>query len=258
MPDLKKLAEDYRSGKSLREIGQENNMPAVTVRRHLIKAGVALRTKEEAAMVALERGKLTSPVIGRKRTPEEKEMISTSRKKKWQEMSEEELEAFRKSAKDRWDAQSEEEKSYKQQKAGEALRRASIEGSKAEKSLYKELHKLGYDVIIHKKGLIPGEKYEVDLYLPQLTVAIEIDGPQHFFPIYGEEHLSRTIKYDTIKNGALISRGICVIRVKYLSKHNSSVINKKITELVVNQLKKIENNFPELKDRLIELEIENV
>lgn len=258
MPDLKKLVDEYKSGKSLREIGNEYDMSSTTLRRKFLKAGVTLRSKEEAAQVALERGKLTSPVLNRKRTQEEKELISAGRKKKWQEMSEAELEKFRQSAKDRWDAQSEEEKTYKQQKAGEALRRASIEGSKAEKSLYKELLKLGYNAIIHKKGLIPGEKYEVDLFIPNLMIAIEIDGPQHFLPIYGEEHLSRTIKYDAIKNGALLSRGMCIIRVKYLSKHNSSVINKKIADLVVAEIKKIEQKFPELKDRLIELEIENV
>jgi very-short-patch-repair endonuclease len=258
MSNIKQLIEEYNSGKSLREISQEYDLNPTTLRRHLIKAGLTLRNKEQAAEIAMERGKITSPVINRKRTQEEKDLISATRKKKWQEMSQDDLDKFRKSAKDRWDSQSEEERIYKQQKAGEALRRASIEGSKAEKALYKELSKGGYDVIIHKKGLIPGEKYEIDLFLPALMVAIEIDGPQHFLPIYGEDNLNRNIKYDAIKNGALLSRGVCVIRIKYLSKHNSAIINKKIADLVLEQLKRIELKFPDLENRLIELEIENV
>jgi len=258
MLDVKKISSLYDEGKSIRDIAMVFNTYPNKIARILKKSGKELRSKEEAAKLAVESGKIKPPMLGKTRTQAEKDNISAKRAKKWKEMSEEELESFKKSAKDRWDLQSEEEKIYKQQKAGEALRRASIEGSKAEKSLYKELLKLGYDVIIHKKGLIPGEKYEVDLFLPSLMVAIEIDGPQHFLPIYGEEHLNRTIKYDSIKNGALIGRGICIIRVKYLSKHNSSAINKRIADLVSNQLKKIEQKFPDQGNRLIELEIESV
>jgi very-short-patch-repair endonuclease len=258
MPDLKKLAEEYNSGKSLREISEDYNLSPVTVRRYLIKAGVSIRNKKEAAEAAMERGRLTSPILYRKRTQEEKDVISNAVKKRWEEMSPEDSEKFRKNAKDRWESQPEQEKALRQQKAGEALRKASVEGSKAEKALHKELLKAGYHVIIHQKGLIAGEKYEVDLFIPDLLIAIEIDGPQHFIPIYGQEHFNRTLKYDTIKNGALISRGICVLRVKYLSKHNSGVINKKIADLVIKEIEKIKNNFPPVENRLIELEIDNV
>ena len=143
------------------------------------------------------------------RTPE-------SFKERFQRSKNDDLEIFKKNAKDRWELQTSEEKIDRQKRAGEALRRASTEGSKAEKFVYEHLTKAGYEVIMHKVGLIPGEKYEVDLFLPSMRVAIEIDGPQHFLPIYGEKNLRNNIKYDAIKNGALISRGICVIRIKYL------------------------------------------
>ena len=110
---------------------------------------------------------------------------------------------------------------------------------------------------MHKVGLIPGEKFEIDLYLPNLLTAIEIDGPQHFLPVYGEKNLRRNIKYDAVKSGALLSRGMCVIRVKYLLKHTSQSTNNILLKLVESELKKISQNFPEPKDRLIELEINN-
>jgi len=252
------IIKDYREGKSIREIAAIYNTYPNKILRLLKKSSEPLRSKEEAARMAVDKGKIKPPMLGKKRTQEEKDNISVKRAKKWKEMSEEDLNAFKASAKDRWDSQTEEEKIYKQQKAGEALRRASIEGSKAEKFLYRELTKRGYDVIMHKTGLIPGEKYEIDLFLPSLTIAIEIDGPQHFFPIYGQENLNRNIKYDSIKNGALLSRGICVIRVKYLAKHNSQKINNELFELVYSKIKDIEQNYPKPEDRLIEVEIANV
>jgi very-short-patch-repair endonuclease len=258
MLNTEEIIKQYRSGKSIREVAELHQTYPNKVLRLLKKCGETLRTKEEAAKIAVDQGKIKPPMLGKKRTQAEKDNISEKRAKRWKEMSEENLEAFKKNAKDRWDSQSDEDKIYKQQKAGEALRRASVEGSKAEKFLHERLTKEGYNVIIHKKGLIPGEKYEVDLYIPKLLIAIEIDGPQHFLPIYGEENLSRNIKYDSIKNGALLSRGICIIRVKYLLKHNSQQTNNRLFDLVSKEIKKIEEKFPDLDNRIIELEISNV
>lgn len=248
----------YDENNSIREIASALNTYPNKIARILKKAGKELRSKREAGKIAVDQGKIKPPMLGKKRSEEEKSNIAAKRSKKWKEMSEEDLEAFRKNAKDRWESQTEQEKDYRQQKAGEALKKASVEGSKAEKYLYRELTKAGYDVIMHKTGLIPGEKYEIDLYIPSMMVAIEIDGPQHFFPIYGEKNLNRNIKYDSIKNGALISRGICVLRIKYLHKHNSRTINKKLFSLILGELNKIKNKFPDLQNRLIELEMDDV
>lgn len=258
MLNIKQICDLYDDNNSIRDIAKMFNTYPNKIARTLKKAGKDLRSKEEAAKIAVESGKIKPPMLGKKRTQEEKDNISIKRAKKWQEMSQEDLDAFKKSAKDRWDSQTDEERIYKQQKAGEALRRASIEGSKAEKFLYEQLTKAGYEVIMHKTGLIPGEKYEVDLFLPKMLVAIEIDGPQHFLPIYGEENLQRNIKYDSIKNGALISRGMCVLRVKYLSKHNSQKINKELYATIHSKLQEIEQSFPSQENRLIEVEINNV
>lgn len=257
MLDINKIVEDYMSGNSVREVADLHNTYPNKIARILQKSGIELRSKTEAAKLAVNRGKITPPMLGKKRTQAEKDNISKKRSKKWKEMGEEDLQAFKQSAKDRWESQTEEEKIYKQKRAGEALRRASTEGSKAEKFLHEGLTKMGYDVIMHKVGLIPGEKFEIDLYLPNLLTAIEIDGPQHFLPVYGEKNLRRNIKYDAVKSGALLSRGMCVIRVKYLLKHTSQSTNNILLKLVESELKKISQNFPEPKDRLIELEINN-
>ena len=68
-------------------------------------------------------------------------------------------------AKKRWDKIPPTKKREMQEMAGRALRQASIDGSKAEKSLKEKLEENGYTVVLHKKNLIPGQ-YEIDLFLP--------------------------------------------------------------------------------------------
>ena len=258
MLDIKEIIYQYYTEcKSIREIAKDNQTYPNKIARALKDAGQELRSKGEAAKLAVDSGKIKPPMLGKKRSQDEKNNISKKRASKWKEMSEQELESFKEGAKTRWDSRSHEKKLDIQQKAGQALRRASTEGSKAEKFLYEQLTRDGYDVIIHKVGLVAGEKFEVDLYLPKLNVAIEIDGPQHFSPIYGERNLSRNIKYDAIKNGALLSRGLCILRVKYLIKHNSDSVNNKLFQLIKSELIKIEQQFPPEGYRLIELEISN-
>ena len=255
MLDIKLICEMYDNNKSIRDIASIFNTYPNKIARELKKAGKQLRSKEEAAKIAVETGKIKPPMLGKKRTEQDKLRIGTARAKKWASMSDDELESFKKGAKERWDAQSDEDRQYRQQRAGEALRRASVEGSKAERFLYEGLTKLGFSVIMHKTGLIAGEKYEVDLYLPDMLTIIEIDGPQHFLPIYGEDKLQKVIKYDSIKNGALLSKGFCILRVKYLLKNTTNISNIRLLDIVHTELKKIKDCFPSKDKRLIEVEI---
>jgi len=140
------------------------------------------------------------------------------------------------------------------EKAGRALRIAAIEGSKAEKFLQRKLNEMGYDVILHKKDLIEGN-FEIDLFLPELNTIIEIDGPQHFLPVFGEKKLQEVIKFDSIKNGLLVSKGFCVVRVRYLCKNMSRAVERKLWDLVSEQVGKIQDKFPTKSKRFIELEI---
>lgn len=249
------VIELYRKGKSFREIAIELDTYPNKVLRNLIKWGEPIRSKSEAQKMALANGKSKPPLLGKKRSEQEKDKISVGRSKAWANISEDERKKFKEGAKERWDNLSEVEKQELQSKAGEGLRLASIEGSKAERFLYQELKKLGYDTILHDKTILPGEKYEIDLYIPDLLTIIEIDGPQHFLPVFGEEKLQKVIEYDTIKNGLLISKGFCVIRVKYLTKHISRKIKTDLLRLVKDSLDSIKQQFPKKEDRLIELEI---
>jgi len=170
------------------------------------------------------------------------------------EASEEDREKFSQQAKERWEKIPADKKKEMMEKAGRALRIAAIEGSKAEKFLQRKLNEMGYDVILHKKDLIEGN-FEIDLFLPELNTIIEIDGPQHFLPVFGEKKLQEVIKFDSIKNGLLVSKGFCVVRVRYLCKNMSRAVERKLWDLVSEQVGKIQDKFPTKSKRFIELEI---
>jgi very-short-patch-repair endonuclease len=112
----------------------------------------------------------------------------------------------------------------------------------------------GREVIMHKKNLISGN-FEIDLFLPDIKTIIEIDGPQHFLPLFGQDKLKEVIKLDSIKNGLLLAEGYCIIRVKYMLKGLSQKSARTLWELVSEQLYKIDKKFPPKDRRFIELEI---
>ena len=87
-----------------------------------------------------------------------------------------------------------------------------------------------------------------------LRTAIEIDGPAHFLPIWGETNLQRHIRADAQKAGLLINRGFAIIRVKNLIKNLSAKNMRDVLNSIIVELKKIEEEFPPPTKRLIEIE----
>ena len=107
---------------------------------------------------------------------------------------------------------------------------------------------------MHKKDLIEGN-FEIDLFLPALNTIIEIDGPQHFLPYFGEDKLAKTIKMDSKKNGMLLGAGFCIVRVKYLCKNMSKAVERKLWKVVWDEIQGIEKKFPPKGKRFIEIEV---
>ena len=225
----------YDDGLSTIAIAKELGTYPKKIERILKKNGTTLRTRSESQSLAIKKGRAKHPTKGTKRTEEEKTKISKGVEKAWEQM----------------DPQ---KKREMQEKAGRALRLACLEGSKQEKFLKAQLEGLGYDVVMHKKGLVEGN-FEIDLFLPEINTIIEVDGPQHFLPIFGEDKLADVVKMDSIKNGLLISKGYCVIRVKYLCKHSSRSVERRLWDLISKEIEKVECGFPPKHKRFIELEI---
>ncbi len=252
--DESRIVKKYEEGFSCPEIAEEFNTYAKKIERILKKNQVPLRSRSDAAKGAMNKGRLKHPTRGKTRSEDEKTAISKGVEKSWQDLDENEIVERSDAAKERWKNIDPLKKREMQEKAGRALRISAVEGSKAEKFLKKKLNSLGYEVVMHKKGLIEGN-FEIDLLLPELNVIIEIDGPQHFLPLFGEEKLQDVVKMDNVKNGLLIGKGFCIVRLKYLVKNMNKSVERKIWSAVSEQIKRIEKKFPPKHKRLIELEI---
>lgn len=48
-----------------------------------------------------------------------------------------------------------------------------------------------FDVIQNDRTVLP-ENLEIDIWIPSINLAIELNGPCHFYPIYGEHRLQQT------------------------------------------------------------------
>lgn len=245
------ITEYTEQNKSINQLSREFNTYPAKIFRLLQKNGIEIRGKSEAQKNALESGISKHPTMGKNRSESTRKKISEKNANIWKNKSEEDKEEFKNKARENWHKKSADERIEMGKKAGAGLRKASIEGSKAEHFVQGKLEESGYKVHVHRKDI--GGQYEVDIYLPDYQVAIEIDGPQHFLPVFGEERLAKNIKYDTVKNGILLSKGIKIIRVKYIKKHSSQKILNDLWEGIKNALTLIKEN--KNSKNLIEIEV---
>lgn len=251
-----KIVELYESGEySTYQIAEKYKTYPNKIRRILVKHGVQMKSKSQAQKSALANGRAKHPTKGTVRSKEDRLKISATVKKYWSNMSKEEYEHRCKEAQTRWYSMPEEQRAKITALAIEAVRKAGKEGSKMEKFLLEELTNLGYRVEFHKKDLIPNEKLEIDLYIPALKTIIEIDGPSHFLPIWGEEKLQKQIKADDQKTGLVLSKGFVVLRIKNVLDHVTLAAKNKMITSVVAKLNDINNKFPRKSKRFIEIEL---
>jgi very-short-patch-repair endonuclease len=225
------------------------------VRRMLRKYGIPLRDKSEAQSLAIESGRHKHPTKGYKRPEAIKIKISEGVAKAWRKISEGEKAKRVLAAKAQWEAMLDDQKDELRKLAAEAVRKAAEEGSKLEKYLLVELRRKEYQVFFHKTNIVSREQLQVDIFLPQLKVAIEVDGPAHFLPIWGEENLAKHITSDNAKTGLLLGEGYVLIRIKNLAKNVSKIQYRKLLTELLNKLECIKEQFPPPESRLIEIEV---
>lgn len=244
-----------KQNKSMQEIAEMLNTYPNKIRRILIKQGVKILTKSEAQANALQNGRAKIPTAGKARTKEEKLKISKKLQERWANLNEEEYQICIDKAKERWASIPQEKKNAMSAAAIEAIRKAGKEGSKLEKFLSDELKKLGHKIEIHKKNLLVNENLEIDMYFPEFKAIIEIDGPSHFLPIWGEEKLQKQMKADQNKTGLILSKGFIIIRVKNLSDSLSLIKQEELKNRILSIFDSIKDKYPEKSKRYIEIEI---
>ena len=215
------------------------------------------RSYSEAQKLALENGRSQHPTKGKKLDISHKEKIGKSRSQAYRSLSEQEKERLSQMSKDNWKALGRAKQEEIRALALEGVRQASKIGSKTERHLRNSLSLAGYSIEFHKTGLVPGSNLEVDLFVSELKTAIEIDGPGHFLPIWGEEKLQKQQSSDTIKQGIILSNGYVILRIRQIDKNISLTRMNYLLELILDELERIREKFPESNKRLIEIEVKD-
>ena len=246
------LKEYVENKKSFSEIAKQVGTYANKIRRDAKRLGIASRDRSQAAKVALESGRSVHPTKNKTLSDEVKNKISESQGKVWDSLSDKERQKRSKIGKDSWEKRSEKEKRYIIQKGADAIREAARTGSRLEKFLLYELTDRKIEVQFHKEHLLKNQKLQIDLFIPKLRVAIEVDGPSHFKPVWGEQNLERNKRSDRQKTGLILGQGFVLIRIKQ-DKRISQRYFRKILDSLVVELEKIKKSFPQENKRYIEL-----
>ena len=220
---------------SFADIGAKYNTYANKIRRDAKKFNIKIRDKSEAQINALNTGKHTHPTKGKQRSEKTKEKIGNGVMKSWDKLSNSELTKRKQKSKENWDSLDENTKNNILKMANKAVRVASKQGSKLEKFLLSELLRSGYSVEFHKEQTLSNTKLQIDLFLPTINLAIEVDGPSHFEPVWGDDSLKRNKKYDSKKEGLILGKGWSLIRIKQrkdFSKSRANLITKQLLETI--------------------------
>lgn len=249
--DKKNILEDLyiKQKLSFANIAKKYNTYANKLRRDAIKFNVKIRDKSEAQSNAIQTGSHKHPTKGQERSETTKSKIGNSVMKSWDKLSEAELTDRKNKSRDRWESLDDDTKNNILKMANNAVRETSKTGSKLEKYLMSRLLEDGYKVDFHKEQTLLNTKLQIDLFLSGDNIAIEVDGPSHFAPVWGNESLSRNKKYDAKKEGLILGKGWRLIRIKQtkdFSKSRAEMIYSKLIENIEYM-----NSNQEYKTRLI-------
>jgi very-short-patch-repair endonuclease len=221
--------EYFTKERSTTDIAAEYGTNPKRISRLLKKFGYVARTRAEAQAIVVRE---LHPTRGKERTDEEKKAISQGGAASWDDDRREQASQI---AKDQWETRTEEDKAMMRQKAAVGLRESAMHGSKLEKRLMSFLVANGYGVLHHKMAL-PNHNLEVDLWLTNDNIVIEVDGVYHVNPIHGEDKLAKQQGADERKNNLLTKNGFSVIRLivtkKHISDNDYGVIEQKTLELI--------------------------
>ena len=253
--EKKSIVDNYyhKQNKSFQQIADDLDTYANKIRRDAIKFKIPIRDKSQAQKNALTTGSHKHPTKGTLRSDETKEKIGKGLINSWENLTPQELEDRRQKSRDQWNSLSKEEQQNMINSAIKAVRESSKHGSKLEKYLLSKLIKSGHRVDFHKEQILSNTKLQIDIFIPKLNTAIEVDGPSHFEPVWGADTLNRNIKYDNKKTGLLLGKGSVLIRIKQL-RDFSPTRAKIIWDKLKDTIKEIENKFPDIDNRLITIE----
>lgn len=240
--------------KSLADIADQYDTYANKIRRDAIRFKLKLRDKSEAQKNALKSGSHKHPTKGTTRSENTKTKIGKSLIDSWNNLDEKSRKNRKQKAKLAWESKTEDEKAVLLRKANLAVRETSKVGSKLEKFLLKELISAGWQTEFHKEQTLANTKLQIDIYLPTISTAIEVDGPSHFLPVWGQNVLTKNQNYDIKKTGLILGKGMFLVRIKQtkdFSPTRAKLILDKLQN-ILNDIKDSKSNN-QYKNRTIEI-----
>lgn len=207
---IRSMHHDERT--SISEIAKNLNTYPNRIKRLAKKLGITTKSRGEVQSDQLATGKRKNPTKGRKRTREERDLMALKRSEAW---TDEEKERARQRGIERWKNLSDKERAEMLEKAQKGVLSSAKKGSKLENFLMEIFEDNGQVCIMHDKHSIADLKVELDLLLPNIMLAIEVDGPCHQKVVWTQEALEKKQKSDIKKNGLLAENGFRLIRIKY-------------------------------------------
>lgn len=231
-----------KKGQSFADIAIEYNTYANRIRRDAKKFNIKIRDKSEAQKNALKTGKHSHPTKGKERPEETKKKIGLGVLNSWENLDEIEIKQRKLKAKQNWENLDENTKQNILRSANEAVRVSSKTGSKLEKFLHKKLLADGYKVEFHKEQTLVNTRLQIDLFVSTMNLAIEVDGPSHFSPVWGEESLNRNKAYDSKKEGLILGRGwnlVRIVQAKDFSDSRALLIYNDLLNYIKNNAKEL-------------------
>lgn len=245
------LIKEYEQKKrSFQEIANQLGTYANKVRRDAIKFKIKIRDKSEAQKNVLSSGKADHPTKGKERSSDVKDKIGKGVMVSWENLTNKELQARKDKARQNWENLSDDTKEHILHQANNAVRESSKKGSKLETFLLNSLLQDGFRVDFHKEQSLLNTKLQIDLFLPTMNVAIEVDGLSHFEPVWGEDALKKNKSYDNKKTGLILGKGLVLIRIiqkKDFSKARARVVYQELKTI----LDDIKQQFPDKDNRNI-------
>ena len=237
--------------KSTYEIAEEFGTYPNKIRRALTEFGIPIRDKSKAQAEAIKTGRCKHPTKGKKTSEETKNKISDSIANVWEKMPEEEKKRRSDISRVQWESLSVQKVEEMQKAAAISVRAAAVYGSKLEKFLISGLKKEGYNADFHKSFWAIDRKQHIDIFISNLNLAIEIDGPSHFRSIWGEDVHQKQVVSDSKKTGFIINAGMKMIRVKNIDGNSSGFYMRTILKKLLHTIELIKNGA---KENLFELE----
>lgn len=226
------LREYAAAERSTYDIAKERGTYANLVRRALLHHGILPRSHADAQRAALKSGRLRHPTEGKPRCEETRRRIGDGVSLSWEKDRAERAGA----ARVRWAAMPEAGRERLRRAASEGVRRAAAGGSALENFLASGLA---------ARHRVHTRTNDSDILLPLARVAVLVDGPAHFLPIWGETRLARVTESDRLRTRDLLAAGFSVVRVKCLADSVSATrMRRALTKLLSVLDSMLENHSP--------------